>query len=75
MDIFFYIATDNPRSSLLDIKRHPFRYFRNIRKRRKLLSNENSKFFKTFNKFIFKCGKDVFIEKFGKKRRIPKDEE
>ena len=75
MDIFFYIATDNPRSSLLDIKRHPFRYFRNIRKRRKLLSAENSEFFKDFNKFMFRCGREVFKDKFGRKRRIMKNEE
>lgn len=51
-NILFFIAKDNPKSSLLDIKRHPFRYLTGIRKRKKELSKEDYVFYKYITKTI-----------------------
>ena len=51
-NILFFIAKDNPKSSLLDIKRHPIRYMASIKRRKKTLSKEDMVFYKYVTKTI-----------------------
>ena len=62
VDILFYIAKDNPKSSLLDIKRNPIKYFTGMIKRRRLLPHDDSVFYKAESKKIRKCTARVFKE-------------
>ena len=51
--ILVHIAKEKPDSSLLDVKKKPFRYFRNMRERKRLLNKDDYTFYKLFNKKIF----------------------
>lgn len=51
-NILFFIAKDNPKSSLLDIKHHPIRYLVGIKKRKKELTKEQFVFYKYVTKTI-----------------------
>lgn len=59
VDILFYIAKDNPKSSLLDIKRHPVKYVAGMVKRRKLLPHDDIKFYKDISKRIRRLASKV----------------
>ncbi len=59
VDILFYIAKDNPKSSLLDIKRNPIKYFAGMIKRRRLLPHDDLVFYKAESKKIKKCAARV----------------
>lgn len=48
------IAKEKPDSSLLDIRRRPFRYLKKMRERRKLLDKESSIFYKMMSKRIIR---------------------
>ena len=54
IEILVKIAKEKPESSLLDVKKKPFRYFRKMKERRKLIEKEDSIFYKEFSKKIFK---------------------
>lgn len=59
------IYKENPDSSLLDIKKHPFKYVLMIFERKRLLSKDDSEFYKEFKKRIRKI--------FKKKRKLDKN--
>ena len=73
VDILFKIAEDNPNPTLLDIKYHPFKYIKNLLRRKKLLTYSQNKFLKLeFKKMRF-CFKDVYdSRKLEKKKRKAK---
>ncbi|MCR5646846.1 MAG: DUF2974 domain-containing protein [Acholeplasmatales bacterium] len=54
VEILVKIAKEKPDSSLLDVKKKPFRYFKKMRERKKLLDKDDSAFFKGFHKQIFR---------------------
>ncbi|MGM9970552.1 MAG: Mbeg1-like protein [Anaeroplasma sp.] len=58
IDIIFYIAKENPKSSLLDIKKHPIKYFLGMKKRKKLLCSEDLNFYKNERKKFVKALKN-----------------
>ena len=62
VDIIFYIAKDNPKSSLLDIKHHPFKYAAGMIRRRKLLPHDERVFYKEISKRIRKIMANVLKE-------------
>ena len=51
-NLLFFIAKDHPKSSLLDVKRHPIRYFIGAKNRRKTLDKEDIVFLKYIKKTI-----------------------
>lgn len=57
VEILVKIAKEKPDSSLLDVKKKPFRYFKKMRERKKLLDKDDSAFFKGFHKQIFRMFK------------------
>ena len=54
VEILVKIAKEKPDSSLLDVKKKPFRYFKKMRERKRLLDKDDSAFFKGFHKQIFR---------------------
>ena len=73
VEILFKIAEDNPNSTLLDIKYHPFKYIKNLLRRKKLLTYSQNKFLKLEFKKMRVCFKDVYdARKIEKKKRKAK---
>lgn len=67
-NILFFIAKDNPKSSLLDIKRHPLRYLLGIKRRKKELSKEEFVFYKYVTKTIRISFTSTFKESVKRKK-------
>lgn len=63
----YFIAMNDPKSSLLDIKAHPFRFIRNVHQRRKLLTLEQAKHYSMMKKKIKKVFTDVLKEEIERK--------
>ena len=73
VDLLFKIVEDNPEATLLDIKYHPFRYLKNLWRRKKLLTYAQNKFLKLEFKKMRLCFKDVYdARKIEKKKKKAK---
>ncbi len=66
--ILKYIVRDNPKSSLLDIKRHPLRYFTHMRRRKKLLPLDDLLFYKKIMKLMRTSFKVILKKKLRKNK-------
>ena len=67
--ILAFLIKDNPESSLLDIKRHPIKYFRNTRKRKSMLSDDDLKFYKGIIRLMRKSFTAVLKKKIRKENK------
>lgn len=67
--ILTFIIKDNPESSLLDIKRHPLRYFINTRKRKHMLSDDDLRFYKSIIKLMRKSFTTILKKKIKKENK------
>ena len=73
VDVLFKVAEDNPEASLLEIKHHPFRYLKNVLRRKKLLTYSQNELLKLEFKKLRVCFKDVYDQRrIAKKKRKAK---
>ena len=67
--ILTFIIKDDPKSSLLDIKRHPLRYYLGRWKRKRMLSHEDLLFYKSIIRLMRKCFTAVLKKKLKKESK------
>lgn len=72
VEILVKIAKEKPDSSLLDIKKSPFKYRKKMKERKKLLDKEDALFYKSFTRKIFKIFTDEFKNSFKRRTKRTK---